>query len=95
MLVRFVKLTIQVDKTENFKAIFAASQERIKESFGCHGVELLQQETDSRIFFTHSLWEDEEALNQYRNSSFFEATWRKTKTLFDAPAEAWSLTKIQ
>ena len=95
MLVRFVKLTIEVSKTEDFKAIFAASRARIEGFEGCHKVQLLQQASDPRVFFTHSLWEDEEALNKYRHSSFFEATWRKTKALFDAPAEAWSLTDIQ
>lgn len=92
MLVRFVQLTIQPEKTEEFISVFKRSKPTIEGFEGCHKVELLQQNNDSRVFFTRSLWTDEAALNNYRHSDFFEATWRKTKTLFDAPAKAWSLT---
>jgi quinol monooxygenase YgiN len=95
MLIRFVKLTIKADKTDEFKSIFATSQQKIQRFDGCQSVHLLQEPKDPRIFFTHSIWKDEAALDAYRHSAFFEATWKKTKTLFDARAEAWSLTEIQ
>jgi quinol monooxygenase YgiN len=51
---------------------------------------LLQDENDKNIFFTYSIWENDEALQAYRNSELFETTWAKTKILFAGKPEAWS-----
>ena len=39
-------------------------------------------------------WDSEEALDNYRSSPFFAETWRATKALFAAKAEAWSVHLI-
>ena len=42
------------------------------------------------VFFTLSFWENEEALNAYRDSELFKTTWAKTKILFSDKPQAWT-----
>ena len=47
------------------------------------------------IFFTLSIWEHPQALENYRNSELFKDTWSKTKALFDEQRpEAWSTVVV-
>jgi heme-degrading monooxygenase HmoA len=54
-------------------------------------VKLLNEINHSNIFFTYSIWDSEEHLNNYRKSELFANVWEKTKVLFDAKPEAWSV----
>ncbi len=94
MLKRIVKLTFKAENIEAFQEIFKERGDRIAESPGCRSVELLQDQNDPRIFFTFSLWDSEEDLNNYRKSPLFGDTWKKTKALFDDKPQAWSTTSI-
>ena len=49
---------------------------------------------DPGVYFTFSTWEHEEDLETYRQSSLFRDTWQKTKPLFAARAEAWSVQNM-
>jgi heme-degrading monooxygenase HmoA len=40
---------------------------------------------------TYSIWENTDALENYRKSDLFKEVWSQTKMLFAAPAQAWSL----
>ena len=91
MITRIVKLTIQPDKTADFLAIFNDSKPFILNSEGCHQVQVLNDTQQPHLFFTYSIWESEEHLNKYRQSEIFESIWQRTKMLFAAKAEAWSL----
>jgi heme-degrading monooxygenase HmoA len=91
MITRIVKLTIQYEKTAEFIALFNESKSLIKNSPGCRHVELLNDIHQPTIFFTHSHWDSEEHLNQYRDSDLFKNIWPKTKILFADKPEAWSL----
>lgn len=42
-----------------------------------------------------SLWDNDECLQDYRNSDFFKVTWSKTKNLFEAKAEANSYNIVE
>lgn len=91
MIRRIVKMTFQADKIDQFKDIFETSKAKIRAFEGCHHLELWQSRNPSNIFFTYSHWESEEALEKYRHSELFQATWKKTKSLFDDKPQAWSL----
>lgn len=93
MIVRIVKMTFQQEKINDFRDIFQSEKEKIKAFEGCHHVELLNDIHLPNVFFTRSLWESEAHLENYRNSDFFKATWGKTKMLFAAKPEAWSLKR--
>lgn len=91
MIERFVRVHILPGREEDFVGVFQQSQPMITDFEGCHRVRLLRSTENPHIFFTQSLWESEDALNAYRASDFFRATWAKTKPLFEKPAHAWSL----
>jgi len=91
MLTRIVKMTFKEEKIPDFIKVFDEVNHKIVLFEGCQHLNLYQDKKDKRIFFTYSIWDNEEALNNYRYSDFFQDTWSKTKILFDDKPEAWSL----
>lgn len=92
MIKRIVKLTFEPANIEQFREIFKQSKQKIKGFKGCHHVELLQGVKEPNIFFTFSIWDSDDALNEYRHSELFQQTWARTKKLFSDKPEAWSVS---
>ena len=90
MIKRLVKLTFQSDKTDAFLTIFEDSKNLIRQMKGCLHLELLRDAATPTVFFTLSFWENEAALNAYRDSELFKTTWAKTKVLFSDKPQAWT-----
>ncbi|WP_026810597.1 putative quinol monooxygenase [Arenibacter latericius] len=93
MLVRIVKLTFELENIPEFKSIFKKHQKAMQNVEGCTFLELLQDVNDERIFFTHSYWNSNADLENYRKSEYFGEVWKATKLLFADKPEAWSLQK--
>lgn len=93
MLLRIVRMEFQQDKVENFLEIFHSSRNKIEQFEGCRKVELFRDSQKKNVFFTHSLWDSEVYLNNYRASDFFKGTWSKTKKLFTEKPMAFSLVE--
>ena len=93
MITRIVRMTFLPEKTDDFLEIFGYSKEKILAFKGCKQVELLKDIHQPNVFFTHSVWENEAHLEQYRQSELFRNTWAKTKVLFQAKPQAWTLEK--
>ncbi|MDO1500480.1 antibiotic biosynthesis monooxygenase family protein [Winogradskyella maritima] len=91
MLVRVVKLSFKPEDIETFLANFETNKDKIRNFEGCEHLELWQDEYKSNQFFTYSHWVSEDALNNYRQSELFKNVWSKTKPLFNAKPEAWSV----
>jgi heme-degrading monooxygenase HmoA len=91
MIIRIVKMTFQPEKVADFIEIFNGSKLHIRNFPGCKHLELLNDINSKNIFFTYSHWESESHLNSYRESELFAGVWKRTKVLFDAKAEAWSV----
>ena len=94
MLVRIVKLSIEDQFIEAFLNNFENSKQKIRGFEGCQFLELYQEQHTKNVFFTYSYWDDEAALNTYRNSDLFKGIWAKTKPMFNAKPEAWSVNKL-
>lgn len=94
MIKRIVKLTFREDATEEFLSVFHESKDKIRAFPGCQYMELQRQINPNNVFFTLSIWDSEEALNAYRHSDVFKATWAKTKVLFNDRPKAWSTQVI-
>jgi len=94
MLVRIVKLSIEDQSIEAFLNNFENSKQKIRGFEGCQFLELYQEQHTKNVFFTYSYWDDEAALNTYRNSDLFKGIWAKTKPMFNAKPEAWSVNKL-
>jgi len=74
-------------------AAFEARKELIGNFEGCGGVDLLRDIHQPHIFFTYSKWQNEAALEKYRQSELFQSTWQQVKKLFNGKPEAWSVEK--
>lgn len=82
MLIRIVKMTFKKDKIDDFIKIFEKNKEAIRHQAGCKHLELWQDKNHPNIFSTYSIWENEDYLNQYRDSETFGKVWPATKALF-------------
>ena len=92
MIIRIVQMEFEERRIPDFLNIFANSRSEIRSFPGCSHLQLLQDETDSCIFFTYSHWDQEDDLNTYRNSDLFQTVWGNTKKLFRTAPRAWSLS---
>lgn len=93
MIIRIVKMTFMPEKVNEFLAVFHSSKLLIRNFEGCSHLELLNDINAPNVFFTYSYRQSEEALNNYRNSELFAGVWSKTKVLFAAKTEAWSVER--
>ncbi|MCR9182274.1 MAG: antibiotic biosynthesis monooxygenase [Flavobacteriaceae bacterium] len=94
MFIRIVKMEFQPAKIDAFLQNFELVKEKIRYFPGCHHLELYRDKTNTNIFFTYSKWEEEAALEAYRNSALFKSVWSQTKPKFSKKAEAWSVDAI-
>ena len=88
-------MTFRKEAVAAFLENFDANKEKIRNFPGCSHLELWQDENHKNIFLTYSIWENETALNQYRDSELFKSVWSFTKTLFAEKPIAFSSKKIQ
>ena len=93
MMKRIVKMKFRKESVETFLNLFESVKFKISGLEDCHSLELVQA-FDEQTFFTISIWENEEALNAYRNSEMFKETWTVVKTLLEIKAEAWSTDSL-
>lgn len=93
MIVRIVKMRFRTEKVAVFLALFEERKQLIRHFDGCNHLELWQDAQDPTIFFTYSIWESEKHLDHYRFSELFRDTWARTRILFYAGPEAWSLNR--
>lgn len=79
------------EKVRDFKKLFYERKSKISGFPGCQQVQLLQDHTLPNVYYTLSHWDGPDDLENYRNSEFFEDTWKATKALFSGKPRAWSL----
>lgn len=93
MIKRIVKMIFRPEAVPVFRdEVFEQSKQLIRAFPGCRHMELLEMVAQPNVLFTLSIWDDEEALERYRQSDLFQSTWARTKVLFAEKAEAWSVT---
>ena len=90
MLIRIVKLNIKEEHLDSFFEEFNEKKSAIVQFPGCIGMRLLHDLHDKNIIMTYSHWDDEKALNAYRNSTVFMGLWNKIKPYFGDRPKAWS-----
>ncbi|MCB9169171.1 MAG: antibiotic biosynthesis monooxygenase [Flavobacteriales bacterium] len=90
MIIRLVRMTFRAEAVDRFLTLFEDWRHRIIAMPGCTHLELLQDIDDPRVFTTYSQWRTLEDLDRYRGSEVFASVWPVVKSLFEAPAEAWS-----
>jgi quinol monooxygenase YgiN len=90
-ITRIVKMQFREDAVAAFLQLFGERNIHIRTFPGCQHLELWRDTANPCIFFTYSEWENEAALEAYRQSHFFDDTWQQTKQLFAAKPEAWTV----
>jgi len=93
MITRIVRMEFQTDKVEEFLNMFAEIKSQIRHFPGVHHLELHRDLNQENVYYTYSHWTDEAALNAYRHSELFGSVWPRTKAMFAAPPQAFSLLK--
>lgn len=93
-MIRIVQLHIKKEAIDTFQKVFNNHQNQITAFEGCHKLELWQVAGHKQRFITYSIWEDESALSNYRNSDLFTHVWSMVKPLLESKAEAWSQEKL-
>ena len=94
MIIRIVKMSFRAEEVNNFLCLFEERKKLIRHFEGCLHLELWQDASSGNTFFTYSHWESEKHLDHYRFSELFKDTWAKTKVLFEAPPQAWSVGRM-
>jgi len=87
-------MSFEENKIEDFLKNFHQNKEKIRDFKGCLFLELYQEKDNPNVFFTYSYWDSEIDLNNYRKSELFIRVWAKTKAMFNAKPEAWSVDKV-
>jgi autoinducer 2-degrading protein len=94
MFVRIVKMSFHEDKVDAFLANFEEVKQHIRNFPGNRFLELYRDRNNPQVFFTYSYWDDEQDLENYRNSELFNGVWAYTKQFFNQKPEAWSVDKL-
>ena len=94
MIVRIVKMNFFEENIPIFLDKFEAVKEKIRNTEGNQFLELYQDKKDECTFFTYSIWESEEALENYKKTELFQSVWSFTKKLFNKKPEAWTVNKL-
>lgn len=94
-LIRIVRMEFRPDEVDHFLALFETVKRRIRSFPGCRELYLLRDDALVHVMFTYSVWDDAESLSNYRSSALFRDTWKATRVLFAAPAQAHSMLELQ
>ncbi|MBA5791427.1 antibiotic biosynthesis monooxygenase [Flavobacterium sp. xlx-214] len=95
MFIRIVKMSFHEDKIPLFLENFHSVKEQIRNYPGNNFLELYQDKNNNNIFFTYSIWNEENDLENYRKSQLFTEVWAFTKALFNDKPQAWSVDKLE
>lgn len=93
MIVRVVRMEFDPAKVETFLNHFNTYKSQIRHFPGVHHLELHRDAKLPNVFYTYSIWENEQALEDYRVSELFTNVWAETKILFNGKPVAYSLVQ--
>jgi quinol monooxygenase YgiN len=95
MIVRIVRMEFQADKLADFQTIFDQSKYQIRAFPGCMHLELHADAHHPAVRYTYSHWDSQASLDAYRDSELFASVWPRTKALFAARPQAFSLQQLE
>jgi heme-degrading monooxygenase HmoA len=87
-------MTFRKEKEDEFLNLFNSVKSSIRSFPGVEALHLYRDRSDSRIFFTYSIWDKSSSLEKYRRSDLFRNIWQQTRAMFETKADAWSVDKI-
>jgi quinol monooxygenase YgiN len=87
---RIVKMTFRNEHCQDFETYFDAIKDQVGSQPGCHGVKLLKDQRGEGVYFTYSVWDHQDYLDNYRKTPLFGQVWPTVKNWFKEKPEAWS-----
>ena len=94
MVIRIVRMHFRADAVETFLKVFNENKEAIRNFPGCSHMELMKDLRALNTFVTISHWNSVDDLDTYRHSPLFRSVWARTKPLFSAKTEAFTLEEF-
>ncbi|MDW8302151.1 MAG: putative quinol monooxygenase [Bacteroidia bacterium] len=91
MITRIVVLTFEENKVQEFLSLFDEHARQIRNYPGCMELVLCKDTRIANRFYTYSVWNSEQDLENYRQSDFFRQLWSKIKGLLKEKPLAFSL----
>ncbi|ACF14489.1 Antibiotic biosynthesis monooxygenase [Chloroherpeton thalassium ATCC 35110] len=95
MIIRLVKMSFQPQESTRFLSLYKQVHPKILSFPGCVSVELLHEVHDEHAYTTYSLWQNNDALEAYRQSDFFKATWTEVRKMLRSKTLAISYRKVE
>jgi autoinducer 2-degrading protein len=91
MITRIVRMEFHPGHVDDFLAQFDRVKNLIRAYPGVQHLELLRDAGLANVFYTYSKWDDERALEVYRESELFKRAWSQVKPWFVEKPQAFSL----
>ncbi len=90
MIVRIVHMFFRPHALEQLMPLIHRQLRNVMSHPGCLAVKLFRDTSDPDHLCTFSIWEDQEALDDYRQSDHFIEVWSTLKSHFAKPPQAYS-----
>lgn len=87
-------MSFKEDRVDEFRENFMKHKDEIMNFEGCDLLDLLKVKNEENVYMTYSYWDDEESLDNYRNSELFKRVWTPTKEMFSQKPEAWTMERV-
>ncbi len=87
-------MTVNPSKIEEFIQFIEPTMQKIQQFKGCEHLEFLKDKNEKNIFFSYSMWESEDSLENYRKSKLFKEFWATVKQWFVKDTQAWTVDNI-
>ena len=94
MITRIVRMEFKPEHVQDFLHQVERVRPRIRAYPGGQALELHRDTRLANVFYTYSLWDNEEALETYRQSELFRSAWGEVKPWFAARPQAFSLQQV-
>jgi quinol monooxygenase YgiN len=91
VITRIVRMEFSEEAVASFLQTFEQARDRIRHFEGCHSLQLMRDNDNLNLYSTVSVWENTDALENYRHSELFKQTWEAAKKGFISKPVAFTL----
>ena len=93
MITRIVRMEFQPAHADDFLDHFRGVAPRIRAFPGVLHLELHRDAAQPNVFYTYSIWDGENELENYRESELFKRAWSQAKAWFSEKPQAFSMRR--
>lgn len=93
-MIRVVRLSFKEEHIQDFELLFEERKQKIRAMNGCAYLALWADKHEKGVFYTYSIWQHADHLEEYRVSALFQETWTQVKQWFKDKPFAFSADQI-